>query len=115
MKVEIKELIGQNCLTLEEGEKVYQQILPELNAGHEVVLEFDGVGVFASPFFNSAIGRLLKDKDSDELNRLLHFEHLASAGWQVLRRVVENAKQYYTEPDLRKALEEILHEQGEER
>lgn len=54
-------MIGANCITLDDGQQVYNAIHPELTAGHPVELDFDRVEIFASPFFNAAIGQLLKD------------------------------------------------------
>ena len=113
MNLNIHELIGENCITLEDGQKIYELIHPELSVGHLVELDFGGVGVFASPFFNAAIGRLLKDIKSEDLNRLLSVINLVPAGVAVLKRVIENSKQYYSDENMRKALDEVLLEQAE--
>jgi hypothetical protein len=109
------DLVGPNCITLEDGEQVHRRIHPELLAGHRVELDFADVEVFASPFLNAAIGRLLQDIKREDLNRLLVIRHMSPSGMQVLKRVIENAKAYYTDPDLRRAVDAILTEQaGEE-
>lgn len=113
MRIDIKALIGENCITQEDGQKVFEQVHPELVAGHQVELDFNGVEVFASPFLNAAIGRLLKDIKADDLNRLLTISSLTSSGKQVLSRVIENSKTYFSDPDLRQALNDILTEQAE--
>ena len=115
MKVNVGRAIGRNCLTPEAGQRLYEQIVAELRAGHPVELDFQGATVFASPFFNASIGQLLRDIKPDDLNRLLKVTRLAAAGEHVLRRVIETANQYYEDPGLRKALGEILREQEEER
>jgi len=115
MKCEIKSLVGENCITLEDGQKVYDQIYPELKAGRPVEIDFAGTEVFASPFFNAAIGRLLKDIEADDLNKLLKVSHLTSAGMEVLKRVIENSKEYYSDAETRKALDDILSEQAEDK
>ena len=60
-------------------------------------LDFTKVGVFASPFFNVAIGQLLRDIKSEDLNRLLKVSNMTPAGLAVLRRVIENSKRYYSD------------------
>ena len=67
MKCLVHVTIGEDAITLDDGQSIYQQIKPELLAGHEVELDFDGVSVFAAPFFNAAIGQLLKDLRPEEL------------------------------------------------
>lgn len=113
MKLIVYDLIGENCLTLDDGQKVYNLIHPELLAGRQVEIDFDKAKVFASPFFNAAIGRLLKDIKSEDLNRLLKVSNLVPAGYAVLKRVIENSKQYYSDDNTRKAVDAVLLEQAE--
>ncbi len=114
MKIIIHDMIGENCITIDDGQQVYDAIYPKLTAGKPVEVDFDKVKIFASPFFNSAIGRLLKDIEPDALNRLLVVNNLHSDGMMVLKRVIENSKQYYSDETTRKTLDEILLEQSED-
>lgn len=113
MKCIIQRMVGEDAITLDDGQSVHDRIKPELLAGHEVELDFEGVSVFASPFFNAAIGQLLKDLQPDDLNRLLQVQNLNSTGRDVLRRVIENAKRYYASPDYQEAQAKALREIAE--
>lgn len=113
MKLDIHGIIGENCITLEDGQKIFDMIHPELLAGKAVEINFENIKVFASPFFNSAIGRLLKDVKPGDLNRLLKITNLVPPGLTVLKRVIENSKEYYANEGARKVLDEILLEQAE--
>lgn len=113
MKLNVYELIGENCLTMGDGQKVYDLIHSELSANRFVELDFTKVGVFASPFFNVAIGQLLRDIKSEDLNCLLKVSNMTPAGLAVLRRVLENSKRYYSDEKTRKAVDEILLEKVE--
>jgi len=73
-----------------------------VRAGRAVDLDFSGVTVLASPFFNAAIGQLLRDLSSDQLNRLLKGANLTPVGANVMRQVIAGAKGYYAEPDYRR-------------
>ena len=115
MKFNIVDLVGQNCITLDDGQKVYDLIHPELLAGHPVELDFQGASVFASPFFNAAIGQLLEDIAPAMLNQLLAVQNLGPIGVNVLRRVIENAKEYYTNPRVRTAVDSVFAEFATER
>jgi hypothetical protein len=112
MKIDVHTLIGDDCITLDDGQKVHDQILPELKAGHPVELDFEGVGVFASPFFNAAFGQLLKDLPGDDLNRLITIDNLNPVGMSVLKRVIENSKKYYSDPKYRRIVNKVLDEQA---
>ena len=114
MNVEIKSFVGDSCVTSEDGQRVYDEIYPKLAAGESVCLNFSGVRVFASPFFNFAIGQLLKDLKPEDLNELLKVEGIVPDGAFVWRKVVENAKEYYKNPEAKKAIDEILKQQAED-
>lgn len=95
MYINVKELVGENAMTLDDGNAIYSRIHDPLTHGETVELDFDGVEVFASPFFNAGVGRLLGELTADSLNSRLKFGHLSDFGARVLRRVIENAKEYY--------------------
>lgn len=112
MKYELRKIIGENCMTPDDGQKVYNLIHPELVADRPVELDFTGVDIFASPFFNFAIGQLLRSLQPEDLNRLLKVSNLNLVGMQVLKRVIENSKQYYSDANIKKAVDEVLSEQA---
>lgn len=112
MKLEIRNLVGERCVTSEDGQLVYEEIHPKLAAGEPVSLDFTGVTVFASPFFNFAIGQLLRDLEPDDLNEFLKIEGLLPDGGLVVQRVVKNAKEYYKNPETKKAVDDILKQQA---
>jgi hypothetical protein len=111
MNLQVHALIGPNCITLEDGQVVYDRIYPELKAGHQIELDFKDVKLFASPFFNAAIGQLYKDFSSDELNQRLKMHGLTANGSIVLRKVGENAKVYYSSSRARNAIESVVDSQ----
>lgn len=113
MKLEIKKFVGDSCVTADDGQRVYEEIHPKLAAGEEVCLDFKGIRVFASPFFNFAIGQLLKDFEPDFLNQLLTVGNIKDDGLLVWQRVVKNAKEYYKNADTRKAVNETLKKNAE--
>jgi len=115
MRLRIQDLIGsQRCIIKEDGQRVYDAIYKILKSGETVNLDFSGITQFASPFFNFAIGQLLKDIKVDELQRLLHIENLDPTGKLVVERVIENASRYHTDVDYRRIVDDILEQQAKE-
>ena len=112
-KYNIYDLVGKYCMTLEDGQTVYQLIHPELKAERPVEVDFAGVDIFASPFFNFAIGQLLGDIKPETLNRLLKVSNLNPVGKQVLKTVIENSKRYYSlDEPTRQAVDKVISEQA---
>jgi len=114
MMLNVNSTVGESCITVEDGERIYQIIHPELAKGHDVTLDFAGISIFASPFFNAAIGQLLRDIPVQVLHSNLHFEGLSFHGNHVLIRVIDNAKRYYTNPHFRDSVEKILAQQAQD-
>lgn len=114
MKYDIYDLIGENCMTPDEGQKIYELIHPELLANRPVELDFTGVKICISPFFNFAIGQLLRDIELDKLKHLLTFSNQSDVGKKLLKLVINNAKRYYSDENFQQAVDRVLTEQSEE-
>jgi hypothetical protein len=114
MNLVIKDLIGTRCIIREDGQKVYDIIHNPLRRGNTITLDFAGVTQFASPFFNFALGQLLKDVKEEDLRKLLKIINLESIGLTVVRRVIENASQYQTDVNYQKVIDDILEQQAKE-
>jgi hypothetical protein len=111
MYIKVKDLVGENAMTLDDGTAIYSRIHDPLAQGQTVELDFEGVEVFASPFFNAGVGHLLADLEPNALNERLKFEHLSDFGKRTLRRVIENAKEYYAaNPTQRAAIDRIVQD-----
>src|SRR5437870_5171543 len=114
MRLPIRE-ICTFALTQEDGQTVFDQIAPALRTGEPVELDFKGVRVFASSFFNASLGQLLRDFKREDLRRLLKLENLTAEGQDVARQVIDNAEKYYSAPEeyreaQRKVIEAIAEE-----
>ncbi|HSS22231.1 MAG TPA: STAS-like domain-containing protein [Pyrinomonadaceae bacterium] len=114
MKINVRELIGENCVSYDDGKRIYDLIHPELQSGKLVNLDFSGVRVLVSLFLNAAIGHLLEDVSTENLNQLLVVSNLPQGGLETLRRVIENSRDYYFNPHVREALDRILTERSVE-
>ena len=110
MLYKVYDITGKFATDCDSGQELYDLIYPQLEQGKSVELDFTDVGIFASAFFNYAVGALLKNITSDELNRLLDIKALSPMGHIVLNRVIDNAKQYYADPQHQQAVDTVLAE-----
>jgi STAS-like domain of unknown function (DUF4325) len=111
MKYNIHNLIGAYCVTPQRGQELYDIIHPLLTEGKAVELDFLGVKAYASPFFNYAIGQLLRDIPDADVDRLVKFSNLSNTGTNVLQMVMNSAKRYYTDDNYRQAVHEVREEE----
>lgn len=114
MQVQVRDLIGPRAIIKDDGQKVFNKIHPVLARGESATLDFEGVAQFASPFFNFAIGQLLKDLTVEDLRNRLQIVHLTQDGMSVVKRVIENASHYHGNVDYRRIVDAILDEQSKE-
>lgn len=110
MNYQVFNITGEYAIAADSGQKLYDQIHAELLAGNFVELDFARVKVFASAFFNFAIGQLLKDISPNDLNRLLRLTNLSGNGQTVLERVIVNAKRYYSDRPYKEAVDAVIEE-----
>ncbi|WP_232923931.1 STAS-like domain-containing protein [Pseudomonas syringae] len=82
---------------MNSGGKLKTSIIEAWQAEEKIELDFKGVDIFASPFFNASIGALLKDKDIKALQQKLVFEGISDHGKRLLNLVIGNALKFYSD------------------
>jgi len=97
-RIKIAEFVGNRALTMEEGNAVHDAIVPHLERGHAVNLDFGGVEDVATAFLNTAIGRLYGEFPPASLSALLNVSELNVGGQRSLEKVLINAQRFYTRP-----------------
>ena len=50
MEINIRQDLGENCMTLKQGQSLYDAIYPQLQSGETVELDFMGVRIFRLTF-----------------------------------------------------------------
>lgn len=97
IKLKVADLIGSPlCISEEDGQKVYRKIEQLLRAGKHVTISFENVTMLISLFLNVAIGQLYGSFSEDTVRTQLKVEGLSSDDMELLKRVVDNAKKYYS-------------------
>ncbi len=114
MKLKVIDIVGsERCIIREDGQKIYDKIHDELANKKDVTLDFDGMRLYASPFFNFAIGKLFKDIDPDTINAKLHIENINKTGSMIIKCVKENSNKYHNDVNYREVVDSILEQQAE--
>jgi hypothetical protein len=97
--IKITDFIGSpNCISAEDGQKVFEKIEALFKDGKSVILSFDRVKILISLFLNMAIGQLYGSFTEQEIRAKLEVQGLPGDDMELLRRVVDNAKKYYANP-----------------
>jgi len=112
MKVNLLENIGKSCVALEDGLKLYNIVLPSMNKGETVELDFNGVDTVYTPFLNGCIGKLFERFDKETLMARLVFCQIDSGQLKKVNEFIDSIDKRNTEKNEREILSEIFEEDG---
>ena len=100
---------GPLCVSAADGQTLYEKIAPLLREGRKVALSFAKVEITISAFLNAAVGQLYGEFSEEEIRQLLVVRDMKQIDLVLLKRVVENAKAYFRDPDrFKRVVKEVL-------
>lgn len=91
MNVKISEIFGPRCITAQGGQKLFEYLKNSLEKGELIELDFEGVEIFASPFFNYSIGQIYSSDSLIESSKLIKFSGLNDVGKIIVEKVIQNS------------------------
>ena len=89
---------GPLCVTSDDGQKVYNRLAATLEADLVIRLSFHNVTALTAAFLNAAIGQLYGTFSEEKIRDLLKVEDVEQDDLALLKRVVDNAKLYFKDP-----------------
>jgi len=100
IKIKVADLIGsQLCISAEDAQKLFGKVEQLMKDGKQITISFENVTMIISLFLNVAIGQLYGSFSEDIVRSQLKVEGLSSDDMELLKRVVDNAKKYYSNKD----------------
>lgn len=100
IEISVFEAVGSSvCVASDDGENVLRRIENAIRNGRNVSLSFLNVDVLTSAFLNSAIGALYGQFSEQEIRERLSVKDMEQDDLALLKRVVENAKSYFKDPE----------------
>lgn len=92
----------------EDGQKVFELISKAFNDKKKVILSFQNIEMLTTAFLNTAVGLLYKDLTEDFIKENLSVSDISESGKVALKRVVDTAKLFYSDPEaLKRSIDEI--------
>lgn len=112
IKKSVYQIVGSDiCVEADDGKKVYDVISEFIKQKKPFVLSFLNVNMLTSAFLNTAIGLLYKDFSEEDIKNYLSVDDIDSTDAVLLKRVVDTAKLFYTDPErIKNSLKEVLEE-----
>lgn len=116
LTISLFEIVGSPlCVASTDGQKVYDRLAAVLKEGRSVTLSFHNVSTLTSAFLNAAIGQLYGAFSEEQIRSLLKVQDMQSDDLELLKRVVETAKQYFKDPQrFDQAIRESLGDESDD-
>lgn len=114
IRINLFEQIGSTAaVSSEDGESLYKSIEKALEKTDlVVVLDFINIELITSTFLNAAIGQLYNKYDSPFLRKRLKVENMAREDLELLKKVVERAKEYFKDKKgFNASIKEVLQDE----
>ena len=100
VKISVFDVVGSPlCVASSDGQGVCQLIEAAVKSGYRITLSFQGVSVLTAAFLNAAIGQLYGKFSSEQIRAALQVADIEPEEKALIKRVVENAKQYFKDPE----------------
>ncbi|MFB3786231.1 MAG: STAS-like domain-containing protein [bacterium] len=115
MTLRIHEIVRQEiCVSTDDGQKVFERISAALSNNNKVVVSFLNVGSLTSAFLYVSIGNLYGKFSESQIRSSLEFSDLSYEDQILLKRVVENAKEYFKDPErYERVLREVMEDEDD--
>ena len=98
--VRVFEIVGSgDCISSDDGQRVYELIARAFKEGRRVNLSFKNIDYVISAFLHPAIGQLYGSYDEKFIRDHLQISEMAQEDLATLKRVVEDAKAYFKDPE----------------
>lgn len=114
-RISMFEVVGSPlCVASDDGQKVYARLSAALEKNRRVALSFHNVTTLTSAFLNAAVGQLYGTFSEGQIRALLQVEDAEQDDLALLKRVVDNAKLYFKDPQrFNQAVREVMGDDGE--
>ncbi|MBP9742521.1 MAG: STAS-like domain-containing protein [Burkholderiales bacterium] len=112
IKINIYNAIGSSfAMEASDGQLIYDKITKLFDEQKSIMLDFQNIEMITSAFLNTAIGQLYGKYDAVFIKRNLSVENMLPEDMVLLKRVVDTAKLFYSDPErLQNSIDEILGE-----
>jgi peroxiredoxin family protein len=110
MRIELFKLVGETVSSIDDGEKLYKLLHPELKKGDSVDLDFGGVKQIFTPFLNSSFGRLLDHFEKETLMEKINLCHIDEAHLRRVNEFIDRKEQMNTDVAAREMMQDMFGE-----
>ena len=112
LKVFLEKIVGENCASIDDGDKVLNLVRPELVKGYTVELDFEGVNLVLTPFLNTCFGKLLEQFGRDMTMTHISMKNISNEFLQRINSFINQKEAEFTQSHDREMMQEMFDEDG---
>ena len=112
LKVFLEKIVGENCASIDDGDKVLNLVRPELVKGYTVELDFEGVKLVLTPFLNTCFGKLLEQFGKELTMTHVSMRNISDEFLQRINNFINRKEVELTQNHDREMLQEMFDEDG---
>ena len=112
LRVFLEKTVGENCASIDDGEKVLRLIRPELIKGFSVELDFENVKLVLTPFLNTCFGKLLEQFGRELTMTHVSMRNTSDKFLQRINNFINRKEAEFTQSHDREMLQEMFDEDG---
>lgn len=110
MKIKLSELVGAQCASIDDGQKVYSLLAPEFKEGNSVELDFQEVKSVLTPFLHNCIGRLLNEYEKETIMERLVLCNISAEHLKQVNLYIDRKDHEQNQNDSRNSMMELFAE-----
>ena len=95
-RLRIIDLCGPHCVGKEDGETLFKALLPLVETGEPIRLDFEGIVTITSSFLNASLGRIIGRMPYEEFTKRVRWENVDRNDDELIRLVIENAREHFS-------------------
>lgn len=104
----VHDISGPHCVTVEDGQQLFDRTISILKSGGKICLDFDGVLTVTSSFLNASVGRLVGRLGPQDFDRLVAWQNLDQNDSDLLKLVIRNAREHFEKPENAQRIEDNI-------
>lgn len=98
----------------QDGIKLREAILREMAQGNDITLDFEGIDLFATMFFNASIGWIVLRDGPEVIEHNVSYTNLTELGQSTWEHSFQNAINVRNDPDYQEALKHYAEDESED-
>ena len=113
IRISLFEVVGSPfCVASSDGQKICDHLTAALKVDRKIALSFRNVTALTAAFLNTAIGQLYGIFSEEQIRSRLKVVDVEPDDLALLKRVVDNAKLYFKDPErFNRVIQEIMEDE----